>query len=248
MNLENKVIVITGGATGIGEAITRQCAALGATVIVNYRSSEASAMALQAELQSMNQKIDLFKADVSQFLEAQQLVDFVIERHKRIDVLVNNAGMTKDNLVLRMSENDFDDVIQVNLKGTWNMSKHALKYMAKEKQGKIINIASVIGLVGNAGQSNYAASKAGIIGLTKSLAREFAKRNICINAIAPGLIRTKMTDVLSDDQKMQIVASIPLGRFGEASDVAQCVAFLSSEAANYITGQVINVDGGMVMQ
>ena len=171
-----------------------------------------------------------------------------MEKFGRIDILVNNAGITKDNLIMRMEEEDFDKVIEVNLKGTWNMAKHTSKVMMKQRSGKIINIASVVAIMGNAGQSNYCASKAGVIGLTKSLARELAKRNITVNAIAPGFIKTKMTDVLDEKIVDQIAANIPLARMGETSDVANAVAFFASPLADYITGQVLNVDGGLVMQ
>ncbi|NLD25742.1 MAG: 3-oxoacyl-[acyl-carrier-protein] reductase [Acholeplasmataceae bacterium] len=247
MNLSDKVAIVTGGANGIGREIVHILAAQGAKVIINYRSSEDAAKNLQAELADNQCQVDIFRADVASFSEAEKLVEYVVEKYGRVDILVNNAGITADNLIMRMNEDDFDRVIDVNLKGTWNCSKHAAKYMVKQRSGKIINISSVVGLIGNAGQSNYAASKAGIIGLTKSLARELAKRNINVNAVAPGFIQTQMTANLSEELVKGITENIPLGRLGEPRDVANLVAFLCSEEANYLTGQVINVDGGMVM-
>lgn len=248
MNLEGKVAVVTGGATGIGSEIVRKLASLGAAVVINYNSSSTKATELVNDLLSKGLKADCIQANVSSFEESQKLIDFTVEKFGRIDILVNNAGVTADNLIMRMSESDFDKVISVNLKGSWNCCKHASKYMTKQREGKIINISSVVAIMGNAGQSNYCASKAGIIGLTKSLARELAKRNICVNAIAPGFIKTKMTDVLNDSVVEQIASNIPLSRLGAPEDIANVVAFLSSNLSNYITGQVINVDGGLVMQ
>lgn len=248
MNLEGKVAVVTGGATGIGSEIARKLASLGAAVVINYNSSSTKATELVNDLLSKGLKADCIQANVSSFEESQKLIDFTVEKFGRIDILVNNAGVTADNLIMRMSESDFDKVISVNLKGSWNCCKHASKYMTKQREGKIINISSVVAIMGNAGQSNYCASKAGIIGLTKSLARELAKRNICVNAIAPGFIKTKMTDVLNDSVVEQIASNIPLSRLGAPEDIANVVAFLSSNLSNYITGQVINVDGGLVMQ
>lgn len=247
MNLQNKVAIVTGGATGIGREIVIKLANLGAKVVINYNSSAEKSLELVNELTSQGLFAECIQANVSDYSQAQKLIDYVIEKHGRLDILVNNAGITADNLILRMEEEDFDKVINVNLKGTWNCCKHASKYLTKQREGKIINIASVVGIIGNAGQTNYCASKAGVIGLTKSLARELAKRNICVNAVAPGFIKTKMTDVLNSNIVEQISANIPLARLGEATDVANLVAFLASDLSNYITGQVINVDGGMVM-
>lgn len=247
MDFKDKVAIVTGGATGIGRAISEKLARAGAIVIVNYNSSKHDALDLMQVLSSQGFKADMVQANISKFDESLKLVEFAIEKYSRVDILVNNAGITKDNLMLRMSEEEFDQVIQTNLKGTWNTTKHTIKYMAKQRYGKIINISSVVGLIGNAGQVNYSASKAGIIGMTKSIARELAKRNINCNAICPGLIKTKMTDVLNEDLLKQMLDSIPLNRLGEADDVANLVLFLASENANYITGQTINVDGGMVM-
>lgn len=247
MNLDGKVAVVTGGATGIGRDICKKLASLNATVVINYNSSSAQSLELVNELNEKGYKADCIQANVAEFIESQKLIDYAVEKYGKIDILVNNAGITQDGLILRMREEDFDKVIEVNLKGTWNCSKHAAKYMTKQREGKIINISSVVGLIGNAGQSNYCASKAGVIGLTKSLARELAKRNICVNAIAPGFIKTKMTEVLDQEVVEEISKNIPLARLGEGSDVANLVAFLCSNLSDYITGQVINVDGGMVM-
>ncbi|HEY8395764.1 MAG TPA: 3-oxoacyl-ACP reductase family protein, partial [Bacilli bacterium] len=197
MNLKDKVAVVTGASNGIGREIALTLAQRGASVIINYRSSAEKAEKLKEELLSMNLQAETFRADVSDFSEAQSLIDFAIQKFGRLDILVNNAGITADNLVLRMTEEDFDRVINVNLKGAWNCSKHAARYMTKQRSGKIINISSVVGIVGNPGQSNYAAAKAGIIGLTKALAKELAKRNVTVNAVAPGFIKTDMTQSLN---------------------------------------------------
>lgn len=247
MNLKDKVAVVTGASNGIGREIALTLAQRGASVIINYRSSAEKAEKLKEELLSMNLQAETFRADVSDFSEAQSLIDFAIQKFGRLDILVNNAGITADNLVLRMTEEDFDRVINVNLKGTWNCSKHAARYMTKQRSGKIINISSVVGIVGNPGQSNYAAAKAGIIGLTKALAKELAKRNVTVNAVAPGFIKTDMTQSLNPEWISEIEKNIPLGRLGKTKDIAKVVAFLCGEEADYITGQVINVDGGLVM-
>lgn len=247
MNLNNKITIVTGGATGIGREIAKKLASLGATVIINYNSSSQEAMALVNELEQSNLKADCIQANVANFDEAFKLIDYAVSKYGKLDILVNNAGITADNLIIRMNENDFDKVINVNLKGTWNCCKHATKVMMKARSGKIINISSIVGLVGNFGQTNYSASKAGIIGLTKSLAKEVATRGINVNAVAPGFIKTKMTDVLDENLKQKVLENIPLNRLGEAEDVANVVAFLASDLANYLTGQVINVDGGLVM-
>lgn len=247
MNLNNKIAIVTGGATGIGREIAKKLASLGATVIINYNSSSQEAMALVNELEQSNLKADCIQANVANFDEAFKLIDYAVSKYGKLDILVNNAGITADNLIIRMNENDFDKVININLKGTWNCCKHATKVMMKARSGKIINISSIVGLVGNFGQTNYSASKAGIIGLTKSLAKEVATRGINVNAVAPGFIKTKMTDVLDENLKQKVLENIPLNRLGEAEDVANVVAFLASDLANYLTGQVINVDGGLVM-
>lgn len=248
MDLTGKVAIVTGGATGIGRAIVEKLASLGATVVINYNSSKTASEELVNELTSKGYSVDLVQANVSKFADAEKLINYTVEKYSKIDILVNNAGITRDNLIIRMNEEDFDQVIDVNLKGVWNTSKHASKVMMKQRSGKIINISSVVAIMGNVGQSNYCASKAGVIGLTKSLARELAKRNITVNAVAPGFIKTKMTAVLDEKLVDQIANNIPLSRLGEPSDVANVVAFLSSSLSDYITGQVINVDGGLVMQ
>jgi 3-oxoacyl-[acyl-carrier protein] reductase len=247
MNLENKVAVVTGGATGIGREISLKLASLGAIVVVNYNSSAQAANDLVNEIKSIGGVANMIQANISKLDEAQKLIDFAVEQYGKIDILVNNAGITADTFIIKMKEEEFDKVIEVNLKGTWNCCKHAARYMQKQRSGKIINISSVVGLIGNIGQTNYCASKAGVIGLTKALAREVAKRGVCVNAIAPGFIKTKMTDQLPVELVEQYSSNIPLSRLGEPSDVANLVAFLSSNVSDYITGQVINVDGGMVM-
>jgi 3-oxoacyl-[acyl-carrier protein] reductase len=247
MNLTEKVAIVTGGASGIGREISLKLASLGASVIINYNTSSTKAQELVDELTAQGHKAACIQANISNFEESQKLIDFAIEKFGKLDILVNNAGITADTLILRMKEEEFDKVIEVNLKGTWNCCKHAAKYMSKQRTGKIVNIASVVGIMGNAGQTNYCASKAGVIGLTKSLARELCKRNVCVNAVAPGFIQTKMTEGLDQALVDQYLANIPLGRLGEAADVANLVAFLSSDMSDYITGQVINVDGGLVM-
>ncbi len=241
-----KVAIVTGSTRGIGKEIAISLAKEGYNVVINYTSNDALALEVKEECDKYNESIVL-KCDVSKFEDAESLVIKTMARFGQIDLLVNNAGITKDGLVLRMSEDDFNSVIDVNLKGTFNMSKHVSKVMFKQKYGKIINMTSVIGEIGNAGQANYAASKGGVIALTKSLAKEFAARNITVNAIAPGYVITDMTSVLSDDIKNSILTNIPLKRFGEPKDIANLVKFLASDSANYITGQIINVDGGMVM-
>lgn len=245
--MENKVALVTGSGRGIGKAVALALAKDGFDVAVNYNGSEKNANQVCEEIKSMGRKAIAVKADVSDFAQVEHMVNDVVKEFGRIDVLVNNSGITKDTLVLRMSEKDFEDVVNVNLKGTFNATKAVFKIMMKQKCGSIINMSSVIGLVGNIGQANYAASKAGIIGLTKSTAKEFAQRNIRVNAVAPGFIQTEMTDVLSENVKENILNNIPLKAFGQVDDVANLVCFLASEKSKYITGQVINVDGGMVM-
>ncbi|QVK18861.1 3-oxoacyl-[acyl-carrier-protein] reductase [Mycoplasmatota bacterium] len=247
MDLTNKIAIVTGGATGIGREISLKLASYGATVVVNYNSSSNASESLVEEIKQMGKEAYAIKANISNYDEAQMLINSTIEKYGKVDILVNNAGITADSLLLRMKENDFDKVIDVNLKGTWNCCKHIAKHMSKQRSGKIINISSVVGIMGNIGQTNYCASKAGIIGLTKSLARELAKRNICCNAVAPGFIETKMTESLSEEIRKEYTRNIPLDRLGKASDVANLVAFLSSHLSDYITGQVINCDGGLVM-
>lgn len=244
---ENKVAFITGGARGIGKQIALELAQDGFDVAINYRSKTEELAALQSKIESMDVKCFLVQGDVSNYAEAENMIKEVIANLRKIDVLVNNAGITKDGLLMRMKPEDFEKVVHVNLMGTFYMTKNVISHMMKQKSGRIINISSVVGIVGNAGQTNYSASKAGMIGFTKSLAKEVASRNILVNAVAPGFIQTDMTDVLSDSVKEGIYAQIPLKRMGEAKEVAKVVKFLSSEDSLYITGQVIHVDGGMVM-
>lgn len=245
--LNGKVAVVTGAGKGIGRAIALQFAELGAKVVVNYRSSIAQVEELLLTIKNAGGEAIAVQADVSKEDEAKSLMDAAIKNFGRVDILVNNAGITKDTLLLRMSEEDFDSVIDINLKGTFFCLKQAAGIMLKQKSGKIINISSVVGVTGNMGQANYASSKAGVIGLTKSAARELASRGITVNAVAPGFIETDMTDSLPDKIKEASIATIPLKRFGKAEEVAGAVSFLASDAANYITGQVLLVDGGMVM-
>lgn len=243
---KNQTVLVTGGSRGIGKAIVHAFASEGANVVINYVSSEKAAKELTDDIHRQGGHALALQADVSNFTDAERLVKDTIEAFGKIDVLVNNSGITKDNLMLRMSEDDFDRVIDVNLKGTWNMCKHITRHFLKNKAGSIINITSVVGLIGNAGQANYVASKAGIIGLTKSLAKEFGSRNIRVNAIAPGFIETEMTGALPDDVKQAYLAQIPLNRFGQTEDIANTCLFLASNQAKYITGQVISVNGGMI--
>lgn len=248
LNLKDKVVLVTGGSRGIGKAIAVKMASLGANVAINYTSNEEQALKTKAEIESYDVKSLVIKADVSDFDAAAEMVKEVVAEFGQIDVLVNNAGITKDTLLMKMKEEDFDKVININLKGVFNCTKAVTRPMMKQRYGKIINMTSVVGLTGNVGQANYCASKAGVIGFTKATARELATRNITVNAIAPGFIATDMTDVLKDDVKEAILAGIPAKKMGQPEDVANAVAFLSSDMASYITGQVINVDGGFVMQ
>ena len=239
----NKVVLITGASRGIGRDIAEKLAQKGYQVIANYNRSEEKAK----ELKSKYANIDIYKADVSKREEVHNMIKSILEKYKKIDVLINNAGITKDMLLMRMKKEDFEQVIDTNLVGTFNVTKNVVPYMMKARSGRIINISSVVGISGNAGQTNYSASKAGIIGFTKSLAKEIASRNILVNAVAPGFIETNMTDVLKDDVKQEIAKNIPLKRMGTTQDVANVVKFLASDDSSYITGQVINVDGGMLM-
>ena len=244
---EKKVALVTGGTRGIGNEIAKRFAKEGYTLVLNYVSDNTDVDKLKSEFNEYGIELLVLKADVSSFLDCENLVKETISKFGKIDVLVNNAGITKDSLIAMMKEDSFDRVIDVNLKGTFNVTKNVVPYMMKKRCGNIINISSVVGIVGNAGQSNYAASKAGIIGFTKSLAKELAARNIRVNAVAPGFIDTDMTSVLSDKVKDSINLQIPLKRMGKASEVANVVSFLANDESSYITGQVINVDGGMVM-
>lgn len=241
--MKGKTVIVTGGAKGIGRAIALKFAGEGANIVLNYRNT--SPESVKNEIEAMGAKCLTVQADVSNFNEAGKLVDEAVKEFGSVDVLVNNAGITKDTLLMRMGEDDFDAVINTNLKGCFNMMKAVCKVMMKQRKGAIINMSSVIGLAGNVGQVNYAASKAGVLGMTYSVAKELAPRNITCNAIAPGMIATDMTDVLSDKMKEQILANIPLKRFGKPEEIADAALFLAK--AEYITGQVITVDGGMVI-
>ena len=245
--MTNPVALITGASNGIGKQLALSFAENGYDVDINYASSECSAKEVALQCEAFGAKTLVIGCDVSDYEAVGMMVNKTIETFGKIDVLINNSGITKDGLILRMKESDFDDVIAVNLKGTFNTVSHVSKHMLRAKQGRIINMSSVIGILGNAGQANYAASKGGIIAFTKSIAREFASRGITVNAIAPGFIQTKMTDVLSDEVKTNILKQIPLARFGTPTDIAHCALFLASENASYISGQVIHVDGGMAM-
>lgn len=246
MLLKDKIALVTGGARGIGKEIALTLIREGATVAICDVSQE-NLDQFKKEVESAGGKCLVVKTNVTVSEEVDATIQKILDTYGRIDILVNNAGITKDNLIVRMTETDWDLVLQVNLKGTFLFTKAVAKPMMKQKSGKIVNIASVIGMVGNAGQANYSASKAGVIGLTKSAARELAKRNVCVNAIAPGFIETDMTKVLSEETREAARSGIPAGRFGSPADVAEAVLFLVSDRANYITGQVLPVDGGMVM-
>ena len=245
--LEGKVAVVTGASRGIGRAIALKLASLGATVVVNYNGSREKAEKVKQEIEDNGGNASIYQCNVSDYEACQNMIQSIIEEYGRIDILINNAGITRDGLLMKMSEADFDQVIDTNLKGAFNTTRFVTRQMLRQKSGRIINMASVVGVTGNAGQVNYAASKAGIIGLTKATAREVASRGITVNAIAPGFIETDMTDVLPDKVKEASVSQIPLGKFGKPEQVAAAVALLSSDDAGYITGQVLNVDGGMVM-
>ena len=244
--LEGKTAIITGGSRGIGKAIVEIFVKQGANVAFTYSSSSDAAIAIENKLSTKNVKVKSYKSDASNFEEAQLLAASVLEEFGTIDILINNAGITKDNLLMRMSEEDFDRVIQVNLKSVFNMTKAVQRTMLKQRKGSIINMSSVIGVKGNAGQSNYAASKAGIIGFTKSMAIELGSRNIRSNAIAPGFIVTEMTDELGEETIKQYFEAIPIKRGGTPEEIANTCVFLGSDMSSYITGQVLNVDGGML--
>lgn len=245
LELTGQVALITGGARGIGAAITRKLAAQGADVAINFAGSEAEAKELAAECEGLGVKANIYKCNVAEYSECEAMINQVIADFGKIDILVNNAGITNDKLLMQMTSEDFDKVIDVNLKGCYNTMKLVNRPMMKNKYGRIINMSSIVGIHGQAGQANYAASKAGIIGLTKSVAAELASRNITVNAIAPGMIDTEMTQVLSDATKESILSQIPAKRAGSTEEVANLVAFLASKESSYITAQVIGVDGGM---
>lgn len=244
---ERKVVFVTGGSRGIGKAIALKYAQNGYNVVINYVSDKTNVEELKKKFEELKVECLIEKADVSKSEEVEQIVKKTIEKFKKIDVLINNAGITRDGLLMRMKEEDFDKVIEINLKGTFLVTKSVIPYMLKKRDGKIINLASVVGVTGNAGQCNYSASKAGIIGFTKSIAKELASRNIRANAIAPGFIDTDMTSILSDEVKDSINVQIPMKRMGTTQEIANVAYFLGCEESSYITGQVINIDGGMVM-
>ena len=243
--LENKVALVTGAGRGIGRAIAIALAEEGAEVIVNYNGSEERAKEVKQTIEENGGKASIYKCNVSDFEACETMIREIVKEHGHLDILVNNAGITKDGLIMKMREEDFDRVLNVNLKGTFNTIRHSARQMLKQRSGKIINISSVSGILGNVGQANYAASKAGVIGLTKTMARELGSRGITVNAIAPGFVDTEMTAVLSEEIRENACKQIILGRFGKPEDIANAAVFLASDKADYITGQVISVDGGM---
>ncbi len=247
MNLDGRVAIVTGSSRGIGRSIALTLAQQGADVLVNYAGREAEAMTVVQEIKALGRRAIAFQANVAESEEAAAMVSAAMEHFGKVDVLVNNAGITRDNLIPRLKDQDWDQVLSVNLKGSFNCIKAAVRPMLKAKWGRIINISSVIGVFGNAGQANYAASKAGLIGLTKAVAKEVGTRNITVNAVAPGFIVTEMTNALSEEIKEKMLAGIPLGRLGVPEEVSSLVAFLAGDSASYITGQVIMVDGGMAI-
>ncbi len=245
MDLQNKTALITGASRGIGRAIAEKFAAAGANVALIYAGNDAAANETMATVQSLGVKAKAYRCDVADFAATAATVAAVLEEFGGVDILVNNAGIVRDNLLLSMSEEDFDAVVGVNLKGAFNTTRHLYQHFMRKRRGRIVNISSVVGLCGNAGQANYAAAKAGLVGLTKSTARELASRGITCNAIAPGYIASDMTDTLSEPVKQKALACIPAGRMGTPAEVAELACFLASDAAAYITGEVIRVDGGM---
>lgn len=247
MNLEGKVAIVTGSGRGIGRAVAMKLASLGANIVINDIPSSEAADETAKEIEAMGRQTLVCKGDVRSFDDVREMVNKTIEKFGKIDILINNAGITRDGLIMRMSEADFDDVIAINLKGAFNCVKAVTRPMMKQRSGAIVNMASVVGVMGNAGQANYSASKAGLIGLTKSTAKELASRGIRSNAVAPGFIESAMTDKLSDEVKQEYFKAIPLARLGKAEDIANAVAFLVSDEASYITGQVLHIDGGLLM-
>ncbi|MCP3761960.1 3-oxoacyl-[acyl-carrier-protein] reductase [Domibacillus sp. A3M-37] len=247
MNLEGKTALVTGASRGIGKAIALELARHGADVAVNYAGNEQKAKEVANEIQAMGRRSFIVQCDISDSDAVQAMVKETVAQFGRLDILVNNAGITRDNLIMRMKDQEWDDVINTNLKGVFLCTKAVTRQMMKQRSGRIINISSVVGRIGNAGQANYTAAKAGVIGLTKASARELAARGITVNAIAPGFIATDMTDKLSAEAKEQLIGQIPLGTLGDTADIAAAAAFLASDGAKYITGQVLGVDGGMAM-
>jgi 3-oxoacyl-[acyl-carrier protein] reductase len=245
--LNGKTALVTGASRGIGRAIALELAASGADVAVNYAGNASAAQEVVAKIEAMGRSALAVQADVASTEDVDRMMSAVMERFGKLDILVNNAGITRDNLLIRMKEEEFDAVISTNLKGVYNCIKAVARPMMKQRSGRIINISSVVGAVGNPGQTNYAAAKAGVIGLTKSVARELASRGITVNCVAPGFIATDMTDQLSDDVKEAMLKQIPLGVFGSPEQVAKTVRFLASDDASYMTGQTLHVDGGMYM-
>ena len=243
--LKNKIVLITGAGRGIGRAIAIALAKEGAEVVINYNGSEERAKEVKQTIEENGGKASIYKCNVSDFVACEAMIKDIVKEYGHLDILVNNAGITKDGLIMKMKEEDFDSVLNVNLKGTFNTIRHSARQMLKQRSGKIINISSVSGILGNVGQANYAASKAGVIGLTKTMARELGSRGITVNAIAPGFIDTEMTEVLSEEIRENACKQIILGRFGKPEDIANTAVFLASDKADYITGQVISVDGGM---
>lgn len=245
--LTGKVALVTGAGRGIGREIALTLARNGAAVIVNYNGSKERAEEVVDQIRQQGGSAEAVQCNVADFAESERMVQTILAQYGKVDILVNNAGITRDNLIMRMTEADYDAVLDTNLKGAFHMIHHLSRSFLRQRSGKIINISSVSGVMGNAGQSNYAASKAGLIGLTKSVARELASRNVCVNAVAPGFIETEMTDVLAEGVREKLNGLIPLGRMGSVQDVAKLVLFLAGKDSDYITGQVLHVDGGMVM-
>lgn len=243
--LAGKVALVTGAARGIGKAIALQFASMGAVVVINYSGSKEKAEEVLSEVKKLGAEGCIYQCNVADYGSVGRMITDVVQKYNKLDILVNNAGINKDGLLMKMSEEDFDAVVNVNLKGTFNGIRHVTRQMLKQRSGRIINMSSIVGLMGNAGQVNYAATKAGVIGITKSTAKELASRGITVNAIAPGYVQTDMTDALSDSVKEKIQNSIPLGTMGKPEDIAKTAGFLASDAASYITGQIISVDGGM---
>ncbi|MDR6997938.1 3-oxoacyl-[acyl-carrier-protein] reductase [Neobacillus niacini] len=247
MSLAGKAVLVTGASRGIGREIALELARQGANVAVNFAGSEAKANEVVDEIKALGRDAFTVKCDVSNSEEVASMVKETVERFGKLDILVNNAGITKDNLLMRMKEEEWDDVISINLKGVFLVTKAVTRQMMKQRSGRIINIASIVGVSGNPGQANYVAAKAGVIGLTKTTAKELAARNITVNAIAPGFITTDMTDKLTEEIKTEMLKQIPLARFGEPKDIAKVTAFLASDDSSYMTGQTLHIDGGMVM-